>query len=210
MTTRVRESAQAAEYAALEQKFQAADRRAARSRTAAGRCRAKRRSGGHRREQDRVHRCRAEVKGVRAEAVALVKDVSGDSTYNDVNYVFPTYIVTQLPVGLVGLLMAAIFAAAMSTIAGELSALSTSTRDRLLPPLGPRRRRRGASVVGVEGRDVVLGGVCVDRRDLGRRARLADRSRQSIRIVLLRIDPRRVPAGDRLEPRATRPARSLA
>ena len=67
------------------------------------------------------------MKGVRAEAVALVKDVSGDSTYNDVNYVFPTYIVTQLPVGLVGLLMAAIFAAAMSTIAGELSALSTST-----------------------------------------------------------------------------------
>jgi len=67
------------------------------------------------------------VKGVRAEAIALVKDVSGDSTYNDVNYVFPTYIVTQLPVGLVGLLMAAIFAAAMSTIAGELSALSTST-----------------------------------------------------------------------------------
>ena len=48
-------------------------------------------------------------------------------TYNDVNYVFPTYIVTELPVGLVGLLMAAIFAAAMSTIAGELSALSTST-----------------------------------------------------------------------------------
>ncbi len=67
------------------------------------------------------------VKDVRAEAVALVKDVTGDSTYNDVNYVFPTYIVTQLPVGLVGLLMAAIFAAAMSTIAGELSALSTST-----------------------------------------------------------------------------------
>jgi SSS family solute:Na+ symporter len=52
---------------------------------------------------------------------------NGVDTYNDVNYVFPTYIVTQLPVGLVGLLMAAIFAAAMSTIAGELSALSTST-----------------------------------------------------------------------------------
>ena len=58
---------------------------------------------------------------------ALVKEVSGDATYNDVNYVFPTFIVTQLPVGLVGLLMAAIFAAAMSTIAGELSALSTAT-----------------------------------------------------------------------------------
>jgi Na+/proline symporter len=56
-----------------------------------------------------------------------VKEITGDGTYNDVNYVFPTYIVTQMPVGLIGLLMAAIFAAAMSTIAGELSALSTST-----------------------------------------------------------------------------------
>lgn len=67
------------------------------------------------------------VKDVRAQGIALVKEVTGDTNYNDINYVFPTYIVTQLPVGLVGLLMAAIFAAAMSTIAGELSALSTST-----------------------------------------------------------------------------------
>ena len=50
-----------------------------------------------------------------------------DSAYNDINYVFPTFIVTHLPVGLIGLLMAAIFAAAMSTVSGELSALSTST-----------------------------------------------------------------------------------
>jgi Na+/proline symporter len=67
------------------------------------------------------------VKDARAEAIALVKQVSGDNTYNDINYVFPTFIVTQMPVGLIGLLMAAIFAAAMSSIAGELSALSTST-----------------------------------------------------------------------------------
>jgi Na+/proline symporter len=67
------------------------------------------------------------VKAARAAGIALVKSVSGDNSYNDVNYVFPTYIVTHLPVGLIGLLMAAIFAAAMSTIAGELSALSTST-----------------------------------------------------------------------------------
>jgi Na+/proline symporter len=67
------------------------------------------------------------VAGVRAEAIALVKDVSGDTTYNDINYVFPTFVMTHLPVGLIGLLMAGIFAAAMSTIAGELSALSTAT-----------------------------------------------------------------------------------
>ena len=43
------------------------------------------------------------------------------------NYVFPTFILTQMPVGLIGLLIAAIFAAAMSTIAAEMASLSTAT-----------------------------------------------------------------------------------
>ena len=43
------------------------------------------------------------------------------------NYVFPTFITTHMPIGLVGLLIAAIFAAAMSTISAELAALSTAT-----------------------------------------------------------------------------------
>ncbi len=124
---RVRESARAGEYLALEQRFQAAvtDRRAAAQQLADG----ERSNSAADLQPIKSAFTAAEqtVKDIRGEAVALVKDVTGDSTYNDVNYVFPTYIVTQLPVGLVGLLMAAIFAAAMSTIAGELSALSTST-----------------------------------------------------------------------------------
>ena len=43
------------------------------------------------------------------------------------NYVFPTFITTRMPVGLVGLMIAAIFAAAMSASAGELNSLSTAT-----------------------------------------------------------------------------------
>ena len=69
----------------------------------------------------------ASVRAVRADALAFVRDASGDAAYNDVNYVFPTFIASKMPVGLVGLLIAAIFAAAMSTIAGELSALSTAS-----------------------------------------------------------------------------------
>jgi Na+/proline symporter len=68
-----------------------------------------------------------QVKQVRSEAVTLVREVSGDRTYNDVNYVFPTFVMTHLPIGLIGLLMAAIFAAAMSTISAELAALSAAT-----------------------------------------------------------------------------------
>ena len=78
----------------------------------------------------------AALRGVRGEAAALVRDVAGDESYGrlmgdtpvpDVNYVFPTFVTTRLPIGLVGLIIAAIFAAAMSSIAAELNALATST-----------------------------------------------------------------------------------
>ena len=124
---RVRESARAGDYSALEQRFgEAVDAR----RLAAAQLAEAHRSGDRAEAAARAAAFHAEeqrVADVRAEAVALVKDVSGDATYNDINYVFPTFVMTHLPVGLIGLLMAAIFAAAMSTIAGELSALSTAT-----------------------------------------------------------------------------------
>src|SRR5262249_31315051 len=69
----------------------------------------------------------ARVREVRAEATRVVRGVSGDVRYNDVNYVFPTFVITRLPVGLVGLMIAAIFVAAMSASGGELNALATAT-----------------------------------------------------------------------------------
>jgi Na+/proline symporter len=68
-----------------------------------------------------------EARTVRGEAIALVRQTTGDPSYSDVNYVFPTFITRHMPIGLPGLLIAAILAAAMSTIAGELSSLSTAT-----------------------------------------------------------------------------------
>jgi SSS family solute:Na+ symporter len=124
---RVRASARGSEYAAIEQKFDGA----VGMRRAAAQQLADAETSGN---EPTIAAAKAafaseeqNVKAVRAEAITLVKAVTGDNSYNDINYVFPTYIVTQMPVGLIGLLMAAIFAAAMSTIAGELSALSTST-----------------------------------------------------------------------------------
>ena len=76
------------------------------------------------------------VKQIRREAAALVHAVTGDENYGkqmgdtptpDVNYVFPTFVTTKLPIGIVGLIIAAIFAAAMSSIAAELNALATAT-----------------------------------------------------------------------------------
>ncbi len=67
------------------------------------------------------------VTDIRAAAAGVVKQATGDSRYNDVNYVFPTFITTRMPIGLVGLMIAAIFAAAMSASGGELNALATAT-----------------------------------------------------------------------------------
>jgi Na+/proline symporter len=63
----------------------------------------------------------------RKNAVEYVKTSSGNKSFNDVNYVFPTFVVQNMPMGVVGLIIAAIFAAAMSSISAELNALATAT-----------------------------------------------------------------------------------
>lgn len=45
----------------------------------------------------------------------------------DLDYIFLNFVLTNLPHGIIGLLMAVIFCAAMSSMAGELSALSSTT-----------------------------------------------------------------------------------
>jgi len=62
----------------------------------------------------------------RTDAVNFVKQTS-NPTFNDVNYVFPTFILENMPIGVIGLIIAAIFAAAMSSISAELNALATAT-----------------------------------------------------------------------------------
>lgn len=123
----IRSSPLAGQYVALERGFDgafAARREAAFALAAAER-------GG---ESDEIaHRQTAflqrdaEVTTIRARAENLVKQLTGDSTFSSVNYVFPTFITTRMPIGLVGLMIAAIFAAAMSSIAAELNSLATAT-----------------------------------------------------------------------------------
>jgi Na+/proline symporter len=62
----------------------------------------------------------------RKEALAYVRETS-DKNFNDVNYVFPTFVLANMPMGVIGLIIAAIFAAAMSSISAELNALATAT-----------------------------------------------------------------------------------
>jgi Na+/proline symporter len=69
----------------------------------------------------------AGVDAAREEARSLIKRVKRDDRYDDTNYIFPTYVVSTLRGGLAGLVLAVIFAAAMSTLSGELSALATAS-----------------------------------------------------------------------------------
>lgn len=76
--------------------------------------------------KEEYKRANAELLKVREEAINLVKE-SGSRNFNDVNYVFPTFVIENMPAGVIGLIIAAIFAAAMSSISSELNSLSTAT-----------------------------------------------------------------------------------
>ena len=85
------------------------------------------------------------IEGVRKEAKAALLAVDPRAKTKDSDYVFITFILTQLPHGLIGLLIAVMFASALSSKAGELNALgTTSTIDlwRHFRPLAAQDEKR--------------------------------------------------------------------
>lgn len=66
------------------------------------------------------------VDAVRAEALELAGRVTGEDP-GDVNYIIPRFVLHELPIGLTGIFIAGVLAAAMSSIAAELNSLSTAT-----------------------------------------------------------------------------------
>ena len=76
--------------------------------------------------QQRIGQYDGQLSGLRQDAKAIVSDVRGASS-NDVNYVFPSYLIRYVPAGILGLMIAVIFAAAMSSLDSELTALSSAT-----------------------------------------------------------------------------------
>src|SRR5688572_30690457 len=63
----------------------------------------------------------------RKEARAALDRALGKPASSDTNYIFPSYIVEHLPSGFAGLVIAVIFAAAMSTLSGEFNSLATAS-----------------------------------------------------------------------------------
>jgi len=64
---------------------------------------------------------------IRSEAKNLIKTAAPEIEVNDKDYVFISFILKYLPQGLIGLLLAVILSAAMSSTASELNALAATT-----------------------------------------------------------------------------------
>lgn len=68
-----------------------------------------------------------EAQLLRTEAVGLIQKADPRADSNDTNYIFISYIIHFLPAGLIGLVLAAIFSASMSSTSAELNALASTT-----------------------------------------------------------------------------------
>ncbi|MCB0278983.1 MAG: sodium:solute symporter [Calditrichaeota bacterium] len=79
-----------------------------------------------------------ELSNVRTDAVKLIQQANPLASDNDTNYIFLSFIISYFPIGLIGLVLAAIVSASMSSTAAELNSLaSTSLIDiykRLINP----------------------------------------------------------------------------
>lgn len=122
----VESSAEAPAYREIEARYDAvfAERRAAAEAVAAAR------DAG---DDDAVRSSLAafdarntELEAVRAEALELAGRVTGDDP-SDVNYITPNFVLHELPFILPGIFIAAVLAAAMSSVSSELNSLSTAS-----------------------------------------------------------------------------------
>lgn len=66
-------------------------------------------------------------KGLESEVATILQKVDPDVYEKDSDYIFITFVINFLPHGLIGLLMAVIFSAAMSSTSSELNALASTT-----------------------------------------------------------------------------------
>jgi len=74
-----------------------------------------------------VTEAQAHIETIRREVSRLIRRVNPQAETSDVNYIFLSFVLHHFPPGLVGLMIAAVFAAAMSSASAELNALASTT-----------------------------------------------------------------------------------
>lgn len=68
-----------------------------------------------------------EERALMADSKELIKKANPDAPLEDDDYIFITFVINFLPIGIIGLLLAVIFSAAMSSTSAELNALASTT-----------------------------------------------------------------------------------
>jgi Na+/proline symporter len=68
-----------------------------------------------------------QVNRIKAKGVDLIRKETGNKDAGDSNYIFLSFVLKYMPVGLLGLIIAAIVAASMSSTSSELNALASTT-----------------------------------------------------------------------------------
>jgi len=84
-------------------------------------------SGNSLDSENRIITINKDIEHLRSESKELIKATLPDAESNDKDYVFIHFILNNLPVGLIGLLLAVFFCAAMSSTASELNALASTS-----------------------------------------------------------------------------------
>ncbi|MDZ4806373.1 MAG: sodium:solute symporter [Candidatus Eisenbacteria bacterium] len=79
----------------------------------------------------------------RGKAIDAIQAADPGAERRDVNYIFLTFVLNHLPIGFIGLVLACVFAASMSSTAAELNALASTTvvdfyRRSIKPNAGDR------------------------------------------------------------------------
>lgn len=74
-----------------------------------------------------IEREKMRSESVRSRMTELIESADAELEAKDTDYVFITFVMNYLPHGVIGLLIAVIFSAAMSSTAGELNALASTT-----------------------------------------------------------------------------------
>lgn len=82
------------------------------------------------------------IKELRAESVSLIKKANPNAETNDKDYVFIHFILNNLHKGFIGLLLAVILSAAMSSTSSELNALGSTTTIDLYKRNRPGKREK--------------------------------------------------------------------
>ncbi|MEZ4851336.1 MAG: sodium:solute symporter [Bacteroidia bacterium] len=88
------------------------------------------------RYEEELLRIETEKKELKDQGVALMKQNDENADTNDLDRIFLTFVLTYLPPGIVGLLIAVILSAAMSSTSAELNALASTTLVDIYKRLG--------------------------------------------------------------------------